>query len=88
MMHPPYDQIVRLEGRARPTGVVWDAFDNQGRFLLTLSRDSMEKLINHPRRAQTITIQLHDDPEGERTVVLGPETTLEVTWRDSSGAPV
>lgn len=80
-MRPPYTRISKAVGRQRPTAsVVWDTFDANGKFLLTLSRDALEKLVNHPQRTWDITVQTHQDPEGKELFVLTPSTTLEITW--------
>jgi hypothetical protein len=81
---PPYSEITKLVGGQSEDGdIIWTASDAAGRSLLTLGKHGMEHLCNHPRRRQTLTLQLHDDPKGEKLMVLGPETTLEVNW--SSG---
>jgi len=80
-MKPPYDRITRIVGTVNEEeGAVWDAFDSSGEFLLTLGRYGMEAVVNHPERQQAVTLQLHDDPDGEKLIVLGPETTLDITW--------
>ncbi|MDB4278888.1 hypothetical protein N9917_04735 [Deltaproteobacteria bacterium] len=83
-MKPPYSEITKLVGGQSDDGdITWAAFDTAGKPLLTLSKHGMEHLCNHPMRRQTLTLQLHDDPEAEKLIVLGPESTLEVNW--SSG---
>ena len=83
-MRPPYSEITKLVGGQSEEGdITWAAYDVAGHQLLTLSKHGMEHLLNHPKRTQAISLQLHDDPKGENLMVIGPETTLEVNW--SSG---
>jgi len=83
-LEPPFDRITLLLGGIDPDSprYKWSAYDENDTFLLTLERDGLAQVINHPDRENTITMKFDDDPDGERTVVLDTATTLDLKWVD------
>jgi hypothetical protein len=56
----PYDRITRVRGREEDGDVVWDAYDYDDNFLLTMPHSGLEHIIEHPDRATLVDIVEED----------------------------
>lgn len=88
MQYPePYDRIARLVGhRSLPEDWpkffdIWDAYDKDGVFLLTLDYQAINQILGDVNRPWgDVTLVYDDDPEGERTILITRACTLELTY--------
>lgn len=88
MQYPePYNRIALCVGRrSLPEDWpkfhdIWDAYDEHGEYLLTLDYQAINQILGDPARPwHPVTLEYEDDPEGERTIVVTRETTLELTY--------
>ena len=56
MKDEPYGRITRVRGREEDGDVVWDAYDYDDKFLLTMPHSGLEQIIEHPDRATLIDL--------------------------------
>lgn len=89
MVYPePYNRIARCVGRrSLPEDWpkfhdIWDAYDEDGEYLLTLDYQAINQILGDVNRPWgDVTLEYEDDPEGQRTIVVTRACTLELTYR-------